>query len=94
MESNPIAEQSHTSSEIAELRELAQIVLRRRWAALGVFLAIVTVGIIHSIRTPRIYRSSAVILINQRTPEFLGREVQGFSGADNSAGCATKPITP
>jgi len=66
-----------------EIREIIALILRRRWIALTVVLSILTGGIIYSIRAPRIYRGTSVVLINQRTPEFLGREVQGFSNSDN-----------
>src|SRR5688500_2266674 len=60
-----------------DLRALWQVLVRRRWAALAALLIVVVAGIVITIRTPKIYRATAMVLIETRTPNVLNdvREV-------------------
>jgi capsular exopolysaccharide synthesis family protein len=60
-----------------ELKALLRIVSRRRWVGIAVLIATIVLGTILTVRAPRIYQASSVLLIDHSTPDVLSdvREV-------------------
>src|SRR5262245_62019425 len=67
----------HVGEREFELRDAIRIIRRRYWAGLITVAVCLAVGILITMRTPRIYRATAKILIDQAPPEVLAgvREV-------------------
>lgn len=74
---------SQAADSQVDLRILARILLRRKWVALGTLLLCLFVGIVVTVRAPRIYRSASLLLIEQNAPEVLSgvREVYDLGTA-------------
>jgi capsular exopolysaccharide synthesis family protein len=64
------------ADEQSQLRVLFGLLINRKWAALTTLVLCVTLGILYTIRAPRIYRSSSLVLIEQAAPTVLGRDVE------------------
>jgi len=67
-----------------DLRRFFQVLRRRRFLAIGALLTSLVVGILVTIRAPRIYRAAAIVFIDLNPPEVLSgvREVYALGSAD------------
>jgi polysaccharide biosynthesis transport protein len=54
-----------------DFQVVVQILRRRKWAAVGVLMVSLLAGLLITVRSPRIYRATATLLIEQATPEVL-----------------------
>lgn len=59
-----------------DLRGVAALVLRRRWYVIGAVLLSLAVGLLATIRAPKIYRATTRILIDSHPPRVLADEVR------------------
>lgn len=72
----------YPSPQGRSLQEYLGILLKRRWAALAVFITLVATAILYSFIATPIYKATTQLLIERETPRILeGREViPGYSG--------------
>ncbi|MEM6558626.1 MAG: polysaccharide biosynthesis tyrosine autokinase [Myxococcota bacterium] len=59
-----------------DLRQVLQLIVRRRWIIVGAIAVAVFLGIVLTIRAPRIYLASSKVLIELNTPNYLDDEVR------------------
>lgn len=62
--------------EQIDLRAYAEILLKRKWVVLTVFLAAVGATSVYTMRLPKIYSASASLVIDATTPQVLGEGVR------------------
>jgi len=72
---------SDSSSEIG-LREYLQVIQRRRWVVLEVFLVVVAVVVIGNLLTQPVYRATAALLIEAGTPQSMRYEELPIIGSE------------
>ncbi len=78
----PTAERGNQSEDTTAL-DLLRVINRRRWIAFIVFVLVCGAGAVMLIRAPRIFRTTAKIVIEQKTPLVLGRQTQEIFNQDN-----------
>src|SRR2546427_13244296 len=54
-----------------DIRTYVEVLLRRRWIAIGTLVAVIAVGALLTMRAPRIYQAKAALVIEPNTPEVL-----------------------
>ncbi len=64
-----VAQLVHQHEDERHLMDYVRVVYKRRWVALPVFLAVLTIGAINSYRTTPLYRASTQLLIEKDTPK-------------------------
>lgn len=72
-------QQTADAPEAAEsefsIGDLLLVLRRQRWVALAVLVLCVVGGVLYTMRQPRIYEAHAKVLLRQKTPQVLGKEV-------------------
>lgn len=58
-----------------DLRQVLQLILRRKWVIIGTVIAAVLIGAMITVRSPKIYQASSKVLIELTTPRYLDDEV-------------------
>ncbi|MEO0812520.1 MAG: exopolysaccharide transport family protein, partial [Myxococcota bacterium] len=58
-----------------DLRQILQLVLRRKWVIAATVAASVLIGALVTIRAPKVYQASSKVLIELNTPRYLDDEV-------------------
>lgn len=68
---------SRPSDDEIDLRALLDVLLRRKWIAVAAAAACIVVGALITLRAPRIYQATTIVLIDRNAPEVLSgvREV-------------------
>ena len=76
MENTTVSEgaaRQETADDSLDLRAVYALVMRRRWIFLAAFLGTVFCGTLYTLWSPNIYRASARVFIEERTPRVLNQ---------------------
>jgi len=73
-----------------DLREFWHIILRRQWFAIGALCFVWLCGIVYYIQTPRIYKATAKVIIENAAPLVLGKNVQDVYNLGTTGFYATR----
>ncbi len=68
------------------VQKLVALCIRRRGLMLGVFITILALFVVVALITPRVYRSSATLLVNSQTPNSAMGQMAAFGGMLDAQG--------
>jgi succinoglycan biosynthesis transport protein ExoP len=73
---NPQPQGQPIDEEPIDLRKYWEIFLKRKWTILAVFVLVVGVVGVYTLRQPKIYSATATLIIDLQAPQVLGGEVR------------------
>ncbi|HCF59273.1 MAG TPA: capsular biosynthesis protein, partial [Myxococcales bacterium] len=73
---NPQPQGQPFDEEPIDLRKYWEIVLKRKWTIVAVFLLVVGAVGVYTLRQPKIYSATATLIIDAQMPQVLGGEVR------------------